>query len=135
MTNTATSTSVDLVKNLYAAFGKGDIGFILAHVAPDCQWISAGEGIPLSGTYVGPEGAAEFFQKLASSEEVTRFEPWEFFTNGDDVVAYGCEEVRVKSNGNTAATNWMMLFRVSGGMVTRFETFYDTSAYARAHRG
>ena len=95
MTTTASSTSVDLVKDLYAAFGKGDIGFILAHVAPDCQWISTGEGIPLSGSYVGPEGAAEFFQKLVASEEVTCFEPWEYFTNGDDVVAYGHEECRV----------------------------------------
>ena len=132
---TSTSTSVDLVKDLYAAFGRGDIGYILSHLSPDCEWINAGEGIPSAGSYTGPAGVAEFFQKLDAAEEVTRFEPREFFTNGDDVVAYGYEECRIKANGNTVSTNWMMLFRVSGGKVTRWESFYNTSAYAIAHRG
>ena len=34
---TATATSIDLIKNLYAAFGQGDVPFILAHIAPECQ--------------------------------------------------------------------------------------------------
>ena len=97
--------------------------------------IVAGEGIPAAGNYTGPSGAAEFFQKLhASEEEVLRFEPREYFTNGDDVVAYGFEECRMRATGATASTNWTMLFRVRGGKIARFETFYDTSACARAHR-
>ena len=95
--------------------------------------MAAGAGIPSAGTYTGPAGVAEFFQKLAATEDVTRFEPREFFTNGDVVVAYGYEECRIKSNGATCSTNWMMLFRVRAGMVTHFETCYDTAAYARAH--
>ena len=132
---TTTATSVDLVKNLYAAFGRGDIPTILASLTADCQWISSGEGIPNSGHYVGPAGAAEFFQKLAASEDVTRFEPREYFTSGDDVIAHGFEECRIKSNGRMVSTTWMMLFRIRQGKVAYFETVYDTAAYAAAHKG
>ena len=92
-------------------------------------------GSPSAGKYAGPAGVAEFFQKLGASEDVTQFEHWEYFTNGDDVVAYGHEACTIRANGNQAATNGMMLFRVRDGKVTRWESFYDTYAYARAHRG
>jgi ketosteroid isomerase-like protein len=136
MTSTVTiASSVELVQSLFEAFGRGDVPTILSRLSPDCEWINAGEGIPAAGSYTGPAGAAEFFRKLGESEEVTRFEPKEFFTSGDDVVAYGYEECRIRSNGHQVSTNWMMLFRVRAGMVTRFESFYNTAAYALAHRG
>ena len=63
---TSTSTSVELVKDLYAAFGRGDIGYILSHDSPDWQWTNAGEGIPSAGSYTGPAGVAEFFHWITS---------------------------------------------------------------------
>ena len=129
-------TTIEQVQELYAAFGRGDIGFILQSVAPDCKWIATGAGIPNSGNYTGPAGAAEFFQRLAASEEVTKFEPREFFSNqAGDVVAHGFEECRIIANGRMVNTNWMMLFRFRDGKVAHFETFYDTAAYAAAHAG
>lgn len=53
------------------------------------------------------------------------FEPREYFTAGDDVVAFGSEEVRVRATGKTRSTNWMMLIRIRGGMVWYF---HDTLA-------
>jgi len=132
---TSTTTSTDLVRSMYDAFGRGDIEFIVSRLSPDCPWIAPGEGLPNAGTYTGPAGAAEFFRKLMASEEIVRFEVREFFTSGNDVIALGVEEARAISTGKTAATNWAMLFRVQDGMVTYFETFYDTAAYLRAHQG
>jgi len=126
---------MDQVKDIYAAFGRGDIAHILSQLTPDCQWITAGEGVPLAGRYTGPAGAVSFFERLAATEEITRFEPREYFANeAGDVVAYGFEECRIKSNGRVVSTNWMMLFRFREGKVAYFETFYDTAAYAAAHR-
>src|SRR6187200_3385157 len=67
---TTTSTSVDLARNLYAAFAQGDVATILAHVAPDCEWIVAGEGIPAAGNYRGPAGAAQFFKSSAKPKKL-----------------------------------------------------------------
>jgi ketosteroid isomerase-like protein len=127
------TTPIELVRSMYDAFGRGDIAHILAHVAPDCQWIESGEGIPSAGKYTGPAGAAEFFRKLDESETITRFEPRQFLAHGDDVVALGFEEMQSKNTGKTASTNWAMLFRLREGKVVHFETFYDTAALARAH--
>ncbi|MBI2684871.1 MAG: nuclear transport factor 2 family protein [Acidobacteria bacterium] len=127
------NTPTELVQALFSAFGRGDIAFILNHVAGSATWISPGTGIPASGKYSGPAGAAQFFQNLAASEEITRFEPREFVAAGNNVIALGYEECTSRATGKKAATNWAMLFRVDGGKVTHWEAFYDTSAYAIAH--
>ena len=130
---TSTTTSVDIVKSMYEAFGRRDLELIFSRLAPDCRWVCPGEGLPNAGVYTGPAGAAEFFRKLVQSEEITRFEPREFFANGDNVVALGVEEIRVHATGKAASTSWAMLFRFRGGLVTHFEIYLDTAAYLRAH--
>jgi uncharacterized protein len=131
---TYTSTSTELVQSLFEAFGRGDINLILQHVAPDCRWVIPGQGIPAAGAYQGREGVAQFFQKLSETEKVLRFEPHEYFTNGDDVVALGFEENQVISTGKRATSNWAMVFRIRDGQVASYEAFFDTSASANAHR-
>jgi ketosteroid isomerase-like protein len=134
---TSTATAIDQVEEMYAAFGRGDIAYILNCLTPDCEWIAPGQGIPNAGTYTGPQGVAEFFQRLAASEEVTEFEPREFFVSesGEAVVALGHEACRIVGNGRRVSTNWVMRFQLRDGKVSRWESFYDTSAYAAAHRG
>ncbi len=128
-------TPKQLVQSLYDAFGRGDIPFILGHIAPECRWQAPGIGIPNAGTYTGPDGVAQFFQRLAATENVTRFEVREYFESGNSVVALGVEECTVIANGKQAYTEWAMLFRVENGKVTEWRSFYDTSAYMAAHSG
>jgi len=130
---TSPAASVDIVKSMYEAFSRRDLDLILSRLAPDCVWVCPGEGLPNAGVYTGPAGAAEFFRKLVQSEEITRFEPREFFSRGDDVIALGVEEIRALATGRTASTNWAMLFRFQGGLVKHFEIYLDTAAYLRAH--
>ena len=56
-------TPQELVQSLYDAFSRGDIRFILDHIAPNCRWTAPGTGIPNAGVYTGPAGVAEFFQR------------------------------------------------------------------------
>ncbi len=126
-------TPTEFVQDLFAAFGRGDVEYIVGRVAADCVWVAPGEGIPSAGTYHGKAGALEFFRKQSQSEEILGFEPKEFFANGNSVVALGFEQCRAVSTGQTASTHWAMLFRVRDGELIRFEGFYDTLAYAHAH--
>jgi ketosteroid isomerase-like protein len=128
------SAPTELVQSLFEAFGRGDINFIVEHVAPDCRWVVPGQGIPAAGTYQGREGAAQFFQRLSETEKITRFEPSEYFANGDAVLVLGSEEMQVISTGKRAASDWAMLFRVRDGQVVLYQSFFDTAAYAGAHR-
>jgi len=75
--------NVQIVKDAYAAFGRGDIQGLLALFAEDIEWIVPGEGWPLAGTYRGHAGVAEFFQKISKMLEMSPLEPHEFVGQGD----------------------------------------------------
>lgn len=57
--------NMQLVKDGYAAFARGDIQGLLALFAEDIEWVIPGAGLPLAGTYRGKAGVASFFEKLA----------------------------------------------------------------------
>jgi ketosteroid isomerase-like protein len=128
-------SGVELVQSLFSAFGKGDIPYILSHVTQDCHWAAPGKGmVPIGGEYIGPEGVARFFETLFRTEEITFFQPREFFAKGDDVVVLGSEESRIIKTGKIARSNWTMVFRMRDGMVYDWEQLFDSAAYAQAHQ-
>lgn len=49
--------NVNLLKNLYAAFGRGDIPSVLAAMSPDIQWHQAESNpyMPSGEAWVGPD--------------------------------------------------------------------------------
>jgi hypothetical protein len=67
--------NVQIVKDGYAAYARGDIQGLLAMLAEDIEWISPGEGLPLAGTYRGHAAVADFFQKVSEMTEFSSFEP------------------------------------------------------------
>lgn len=125
--------NLKLVKEGYAAFGRGDIKGLISLLSDDVEWSSPGEGLPLSGTYRGHDGVGQFFQKLSQESDVLAFEPREFASQGDLVVVIGWERVRIKATNRTIELNWVMAFSVSGGKITRFREFTDTQAAANAY--
>jgi ketosteroid isomerase-like protein len=65
-----TQENLQVVKDGYAAFSRGDIPALLALMAEDVEWQIPGAGLPLAGTYRGHDGVAKFFQKLAADTEI-----------------------------------------------------------------
>src|ERR1700730_10288188 len=54
--------NTQIVQEIYAAFGEGRVGDIVARIADDADFIhSGGEAIPWSGNYKGPARVAQFF--------------------------------------------------------------------------
>ena len=125
--------NTQVVKNAYAAFGRRDIPALLALLAEDVEWHIPGTGLPLSGTYVGPRGVANFFQKLSSEAEILEFEPRHFVAEGDRVVVLGWERSRVRASGHTVEYSWTMAMVVRDGKIVKFEEYADTQAIAAAY--
>ena len=124
--------NVQIVKDGYAAFGRGDVQGLLALFAEDIEWIIPGEGFPLAGTYRGLEGVAGFFQKVSEMFEISFLEPREFVAQGDRVLVVGFERGRVKAANRTFEGHWVAAFTVRNGKVTNVREYNDTLALARA---
>jgi ketosteroid isomerase-like protein len=104
-----TAENLQVVKNGFAAFGRGDIPGLLSLMADDVVWDIPGDGLPLAGSYRGREGVARFFQKLGVEWEILDFQPREFLADGDRVLVVGWERVRVKETGRGADVDWSWL--------------------------
>jgi ketosteroid isomerase-like protein len=49
------------ITDIYEAFGRGDIPFIISHIADNCKWIGTGERLlPQGGSSTGKD-AVNFF--------------------------------------------------------------------------
>jgi len=125
--------NVQLVKNGYAAFGRGDIQGLLELLSEDVEWEIPGKGLPLAGTYIGREGVARFFQKLGEDAEILAFEPREFVAQDDQVVVIGWERGSIRATNRSFETSWVMAFTIRGGKISGFREFSDTLAIANAY--
>ncbi len=120
-----------LIQDAYAAFGRGDIPTLLGYLDDSIVWSAihgASPAMPTSGVWQGKTRVAEFFQKLAGEQTFHAFEPREFIAQGDTVVVLGHYESTFTHNGKKFASDWVMVFTVSNGKITRFREYADSAA-------
>jgi uncharacterized protein len=131
------SSNIDLVKGLYAAFGKGDMKHIIDGLAPGVDWQSYGNPahFPTLGPHNGPSQVQAFFQKVGDTLEFSEFDPREFYASGDVVIALGHFTAKVKDTGRTASAHWAHVFTFKNGQVVKFREYTDTAAFAEAYTG
>ena len=131
--STATLTNhAATVGKLYEAFGRGDIPFILNHIADDCKFVGAGEGVlPQGGTYIGKD-AVNFFKKLGDNVEFETFQPRSIKNiDTNEVVAFGYMAGKSKTTGKRSSSDWVMHWKFNDeGKAVYFQDFFNTaSAY------
>ena len=130
------STPLATVQSLYAAFGGGDVPAFLALLADDIEWSFHGApGVPYSGTVRGHEAVAGWLGKVVQAEDIQAFEPREFFAGPDHVTVLGWERTVSRASGRTFETEWVHVFSVRDGRVSRFWGMYDTAEAGAAHGG
>jgi ketosteroid isomerase-like protein len=134
----AEAENTQLVKDAYAAFKRGDIAAILNACDENVEWqgVIGTEGVlPQSGLRRGRAAVAEFFKQVAESTDFKSFEPQEFVAQGNRVVAIGRYSATMKPSGLPYSSNWVMLFTVKNGKVTKFEEYSDSAQLVRAYTG
>ena len=83
--------NVQTVKEMYEAFGRGDVQAILDRVTDDVDWSTdaAIESAPWYGPKQGKDGVRSFFEGIVSTGPVTEFTPISLTSNDDgDVQAF-----------------------------------------------
>jgi hypothetical protein len=126
MTPAQTSTAAQIIESVYAAFNRGDIGHIVGLVAPNATWRQPAT-LPWGGDYTGPQGASEFFSKLAATMRTVAFEPQESVATGNEVFSFGEYEGASLATGKSARARWAFRWRVEGGKITVFDSYIDTA--------
>ena len=124
--------NVKVVKDFFAAIGRGDKQRVLALVAEDIEWIVPGEDWPLAGTHRGHAGIADVLQKASEEVETTYPAPPEFVAQGDRVLVIGVATGKIKATNRAFKDEWVFDITVRDGKLTKIREYIDTQALARA---
>ena len=99
------------------------------------EWegVKGTEGVaPHAGLRRGKAAVAEFFQILATTLDFQMFEPREFIAQGDAVASIGRYKATVKATKKVSEADWVMVFTLRNGKITRFREFTDSAAIVRS---
>jgi ketosteroid isomerase-like protein len=128
----STQENVQIVKDFFAAMGRGDKQGLLALSAENIEWIIPGEDWPLAGTHRGHAGLAGLLQKASEMVETSYPKPPEFVAQGDRVLVVGVATGKIKATNKSFRDDWVFDITVRDGKVTNIREYIDTQALARA---
>ncbi len=122
-------TPLAVVQQAYEAFGRRDVPAILDVVAANADWEFVGPAsLAFAGHRHNHTEVAKFFADLAKADDIHKFEPREFIEAGDHVTVLGWEESTSKDTHKRFSSEWVHVFTVKNGMVTRWRGFMNTAA-------
>ena len=127
--------NVDIVRRVYAAFGRGDLEGILALLDPQVLWRTPGPpDLPTAGLRRGVAEVREFFPLLLNTFDIQDFRPAHFLAQGDTVVVLGTSREGPKGTGRFVDFRWVHVFTLRGGKIVECEEPADVSALVEEYR-
>ena len=128
----STQENVQIVKEFFAAMGRGDKQGLLALSAEDIEWIIPGEDWPLAGTHRGHAGLADLLRKASETLETSYPKPFEFVAQGDRVLVIGFATGKILATDKAFEDDWVFAITVQNGQVKSIREYIDTQALAEA---
>jgi ketosteroid isomerase-like protein len=126
-------SNVETVKEMYEAFGRGDVPAIIEKLDENVEWDTEipAEGVPWMEPRRGKANVPGFFEALAPLN-ITRFDPHTIFSEGDKVFALvAIEGTNAKGNPfNMPLEGHLWVFN-SAGKVVKFQHVADTATHWR----
>ena len=128
--------AIEMVQQCYAEFGKGNVEGVLNLLHEDVLWIDPGyPEIPYAGKCSGKNEVMNFFIGMSRTVSFTRFEPQEFYNDGEMVTVKGYFTGHGVDSKKAFETEWVMLWKVSGGKIKYYQAFIDTYNVAIGIKG
>ena len=130
---TESKATLEVVQQAYQAFGRGDVPAILALVADQVDWKFCGpKGLPFTGTFRTRDEVGRWFASIPTVDDVQAFQPCEFIPAGERLTVLGWERTTARPSGKVFESEWVHVFTVRDGRITRFWGMYDNEASANA---
>ena len=128
------SKSVDVVKGIYEAFGRGDVGAVLGAFDAAIDWREADNFLYADGNpYIGPQAVAQgVFQRIVTDAEGFNLAVENVIDGGDTIVAQGRYRGTMKKTGTPVDAQFAHVWHVRDGKVVRFQQYTDTRQWAQA---
>ncbi len=129
--------NIQLVKDVFAAIGKGDINYVLNQLANDIDWQSPATGstsgaIPWARPRYSREEVGAFFKELLEKVKLVEMKPITYTAQDDRVIVEGYTHGIVNSTGREYTSNWLMAITVENGKCIRMRHYYDTADVSKA---
>jgi uncharacterized protein len=127
--------NLDVVRKVYAAFGRADLDGLLGLLDPEVSWRTPGSpGLPTGGLRRGVSEVREVFGLLLNTFDIEDFRPADFLSQGDKVVVLGTSREGPKGTGRLVDFRWVHVFTFRGGRIVEFEEPADVSALVEEFR-
>jgi ketosteroid isomerase-like protein len=121
---------VEIISDIYGAFGRGDIPAVLGAMDSDIHWYEA-EGnpyMPSGEPFVGPDSILNnLFAKLGEDWDGFTVHPGTYHNAGDVVVAECRYTGKSKMTGKELDAQVCHIWTLKDGKVTRFQQYVDTA--------
>jgi uncharacterized protein len=112
--------ALDVVKEAYEAYGRGDLPALLDLIAEKTDWKFIGPAsLPYAGLRTNRKEVADFFDALARADQTDVFEPREFIESGEHVTVLGWTKVTARDTQKTFDSEWVQVITVQDGKITR----------------
>jgi len=122
--------NVEMVKQGYQLFAKGDIEGVSALFHPEIEW-NASQGLPYiegNGVFIGPSAIAQnVFAKVPQNIDNFHIDIQELFGSGDKVVMVGKYQGVYKATGKEFNANATHVWTVKEGKATHYFQAVDTA--------
>ena len=124
-----TSSPAGTAEQLYAAIEADDIPRFLELCAEEVSVLYPAEGrLPYGGGWEGRDAVARFMDVHDAAEEILTFEVRRMVADGDTVIVLGDFTGRAKPGGREWSTQFVHHLTITGGLLHRWQAFFDTAA-------
>jgi ketosteroid isomerase-like protein len=124
-------SNVQMIRDAYDCFGRGDLPTLLGLMDPNIEWSEA-EGNPYQPSgkaWTGPDAIVEnLFAKIVADFDGTfAIHPKDFYDAGDTVVVEARYTGTSKATGKDLDAQVCHVFKIRDGKLTSFQQFVDTA--------
>ncbi|HWT09238.1 MAG TPA: nuclear transport factor 2 family protein [Roseomonas sp.] len=132
MPDALTEQNRSRVQEIYAAYLRGNLPFVLDALADDVSWASGDEAAaaPWCGCHAGRAGVEAYFAALAAACVIIDYHIGQVIADGDWVAVTATVRARYHHSGAEREIAKVDVLRLRDGQICEFREYYDTSQIA-----
>ena len=126
--------NAQFMQGAYDKFNAGDIDGLLSMMADNVEWVLPDmSNVPFAGARSGHASVAAFFKSVLEHQEPKSFDVHGMIAQGNRVVAHGHYVWHVKATGRDFEGDYVHIWTVAGGKITRLQEYTDTASAVAAY--